>query len=124
MQKFIEIPRKDKGHEKENFGFEKCQREKIPFITIKTRTKLANVHWDYITYPNEVDLHLETHREDTTQRAIEIFKKYSDKRSEYQVSSGLVYFNDLETQKARFAAAELYELVAETVSSCSAIAKA
>lgn len=123
MQKFVGIPKKNKGHEKENLWFEKCQREKTPFITIKTRTKLADVHWDYITYPTEVDLHLQANEEDITQRAIEIFKKHANKRSEYQVSSGLVYFNDLETQKARLAAAELYDLVTETVSSCSGIAK-
>ncbi|MDX5993494.1 hypothetical protein [Ectopseudomonas alcaliphila] len=123
MQKFVEILRKDKGHEKENLWFEKCRREKAPFITLKTRTKFADVHWDYITYPNEVDQHLATHKESTTKKAIEIFMRHANEKSEYQVSSGLVYFNNLEIQNAKIAAEELYDLVVDTVSSCPAVAK-
>lgn len=49
MQKFVEITRKDKGFDKENSWPGFCQKEKIPFITLKARSKLTTVQWDYIT---------------------------------------------------------------------------
>jgi hypothetical protein len=115
MQKFVEVRSNEKGHDKENIWFDKCRRDKTPYITLKARVKLANVHWDYIAYPSEMDLNFDKHKDFIVKKAVEIFNKYASSKSDYRISSGLVYFNDLELSNARLAAMELYDLVGEVV---------
>jgi hypothetical protein len=111
MQKYIELPKKDVGAKVENEWYKICQKEQIPFITLKSRTKLADVHWDYITYPTNVDDILNDLNGQLRDNAIEIFMKYADKRSAYTANDHLVWFKNLEIEKAKIAAEELYDLV-------------
>ncbi|WP_449104349.1 hypothetical protein [Pseudomonas veronii] len=115
MKKSVETSRNKKNLDQENSWFEHCRREKLPFITVTTRTKYANVHWDYITYPTEVDKHLEANRDLTVSKSLEIFQEYANAKSDYQLSSGLVYFNNLEIEAAKASAEKLYDLISEIV---------
>ncbi|MCC4118796.1 hypothetical protein LLG90_25925 [Aromatoleum toluclasticum] len=112
MKKYVEIPKNDVDSKVENAWFGTCRKNNIPFITLKSRTKLADVHWDYISYPTEVDRILKGLDGQLRDGAIAIFKKYADSRSEYTANDLLVWFKNLEIPKAKLAAEELYDLVA------------
>lgn len=55
MRKYFELPKNDVQSEANNAWFEYCRTQAIPFITLRCRTKLADVEWDYIAYPPEID---------------------------------------------------------------------
>lgn len=115
MNKFFEIPKNDPKAIAENSWFQICRKEKIPFIIIKSRKKYADVHWDYITYPNEVDKILNNRAIELRDAAIEIFKKHANERSKYSASNLLVSYENLEIPQAKLAAEELYDLIVSHV---------
>jgi hypothetical protein len=117
MDKFVEVPKNDVKAKIENSWYQSCRERKVPFITVKSRTKLADVHWDYITYPPEVEKVLKDLGVQLRDAAIAIFNKYADNRSEYTASEYLVSYKNLEIPKAKLAAAELYDLIVGYVDS-------
>ena len=117
MQKFVEISSRERNHEKENDWYTQCQEKAVPFITVKTRTRLADVHWDYITYSMEVDSILRDKKKFIESSAEEIYRKYATDKSTGRVSAHLIYFNNLEIHAAKRAASELYDFIDGLVSS-------
>lgn len=111
VKKYAEIPNNDVGANVENAWFESCREREVPFITVKSRTKLADVHWDYIAFPTEVDKTLESLGTKLRDDAIAIFKKYANKRSQYTANGHLVWYKNLEIQQAKCAAEDLYDLI-------------
>jgi hypothetical protein len=120
MHKFVEIPRNDVSAEKENAWFDRCVTSQIPFIKVKTRSKYADIHWDYITYSKEVDEVLEDLGARLRDSAIDIFKQYANENSRYTASGHLVWFKNLEIESARLAASELYDLIVDSVNRSNA----
>lgn len=117
MKKYAEIPKNDVDTKVEKSWFKTCRANNTPFITVKARTKFADVHWNYITYPTEIDKVFDELGTKLRDEAIAIFMKYADKQSEYSVSGRLVWFKNLEISKAKLAAAELHDLIAQHVES-------
>lgn len=115
MPKYVEIPRNDIGSEKENDWFRHCESVQIPFITVKPRSKYADVHWDYIAYSKEVDDILESLGNTLRDDAIKLFKQYANAKSRYTASGHLVWFKNLEVDSARLAASDLYDLIVDSV---------
>ena len=116
MIKFVEIPRKEKGYEKENDWHKHCLYKQIPFITVKTRTKLADVHWDYITYNTpQTDQKLSELSFIIEKGALDIFKKYANDASSQRINCHLIYFYNLNIPHARLAADELYDFLVSLV---------
>lgn len=111
MQKYVELSNNDLTNERENDWFKTCQKNSIPFITLKKRTKFADVQWDYITYSSEVDRVLNAGNGQLRDGAIAIFKKYVNSTSDYEVSDLLVSFKNIEISKAKLAAEELYDFI-------------
>lgn len=120
MNKFVDIPKRDVDAKAENAWFEKCRTSCVPFITLKSRTKFADVHWDYITYPNDIHKIFDSFGDKLRDDAIAIFMKYANKKSEYTANRYLVWYKSLEIPKAKLAAAELYDLIDQYVApSCA-----
>lgn len=117
MQKYVELAKNDLQAKAENAWFETCRKNNIPFITLKIRTKFADVHWDYIAYSSEVDQILNSGNGQVRDGAIAIFKKYANSRSEYEANDLIVSFKNLDIPKAKFAAEELYDFVAAYIES-------
>lgn len=113
MQKYFELPKNDVQSEANNAWLKYCREQNIPFIILKCRSKLADVEWDHIAYPQEFDQYFKNLNGELRDKAILIFKKYADQRSEYQASDLLVSFKNLEIAKAKLAANELYDLVGQ-----------
>lgn len=112
MEKFIEVPKNDVNHAPENDWFQKCRIEKIPFITLKARTKYADVHWDYISYPTELDSVLDVFEDQIQDGAMKIFKNYAtDTKADFSISSRLITFRNIEISKAKLAAIDLFDLI-------------
>jgi hypothetical protein len=116
MTKYIEIAKSEAGFERENDWFKHCESAQIPFITVKLRSKYADVHWDYIAYSKGVDEILEGLGNTIREGATELFKKYANTKSRYSVNGHLIWFKNLEVENARLAAGELYELIVASVS--------
>ncbi|WP_428827695.1 hypothetical protein ACLIKD_06805 [Azonexus sp. IMCC34842] len=111
MEKFVEITRKDKGFEKENQWFETCRRERIPFVTVKARSNLATVQWDYISYPTSMDKPLFSMHADIKARAEAIYDRYRSKDTSLGVGPGVVSFGNLHINDARQVAIELFDII-------------
>ncbi|MCK7546318.1 hypothetical protein MLC59_19370 [Marinobacter bryozoorum] len=120
MEKYVELSDTSSDFAKENVWLEHCELKQIPFITVKTRSKYADVHWDYITYSNEVDEILESIGTTLRDSAVEIFNQYASKKSRYTASGHLVWFKNLEIEQAREAASDLYDLVVRSIERNSA----
>jgi len=113
MEKFVEITRKDKGFDKENSWYRVCEKECIPYITIKVRSKLATVQWDYITYPPSIDQALFAMHESIKVKVSAIYDRYVSKESRLSVGPGVISFWNLELSDAREVASELYDIISE-----------
>lgn len=111
MEKFVEITRKDKGFDKENSWFMYCQKERIPFVTVKTRSKLALVQWDYITYPTELDEAIFSLSEEFKERMTAIYSKHQTKETSLGIGPGVISFWNLEIHAAREVASELFDVI-------------
>ncbi|NKZ37829.1 hypothetical protein HF690_02550 [Oleiagrimonas citrea] len=116
MQKFVEITRKDSGFDKENSWYSVCEKERIPYITIKARSKLAIVQWDYMTYPPNIDKALFAMHKSIKVKVSAIYDRYASKESRLSVGPGVISFWNLELPDAREAASELYDLISEAAS--------
>lgn len=111
MQKYFELPKNDPQSKANNDWFEYCRKHAIPFIILRCRTTLADVEWDYIAYSTEFDDAFKNLNGELRDKAILLFKKYADHRSEYQASDLLISFKKIEISKAKSAANELYDLI-------------
>lgn len=111
MQKFVEITRKDKGFDKENSWFGFCQKENIPFITIKARSKLAIVQWDYITYPPDIDGALFSLHENIKVQVTAIYQSYITESTWLSVGPSVISFGNIEISAARDIALELFDVI-------------
>jgi hypothetical protein len=113
MQKFVEVA--------DNIGtandwYAKCKREQIPYVVVEKRTKYATVRWDYISFHPSVDELITTNHDKYVDELKGIFNRYCNPKSRYEISGGLVDFVDLEVDKARLAANELYDVAIKIVS--------
>lgn len=111
MQKYCEIPKNDVKAKAENAWFQTCRKNNTPFITVKARTKFADVDWDYIAYAPEVDKVLNAGNGQVRDGAIAIFKKYANPKSQYEANDLIVRFANLEIPQAKLAAEELYDFI-------------
>lgn len=117
MQKYFETPKNDMKVKAENAWFEICRENCIPYITLKNRTKFADVHWDYITYSTEVENILNAGNGRIRDGAIEIFKRHANTKSKYEANDLTAWLKNLEIPKAKLAAEELYDFIAAYVES-------
>jgi hypothetical protein len=113
MEKFVEITRKDKGFDKENSWYRVCEKQCIPFITIRARSKLADVQWDYMSYPPSIDEALFSQRERIKTQVSAIYDRYASKDTWFGAGPGVISFGNLEIGSAREAASELYDIIYE-----------
>ncbi len=113
MEKFIEITKKDKGFDKENSWYKICGSQRIPFITIKARSKLADVQWDYISYPPSIDEALFVQHESIKAQVSAIYDRYASKDTWFGAGPGVISFRNLEIANARKVASELYDIICE-----------
>lgn len=114
MEKFVEITKKDKGFDKENSWYRTCERQRIPFITIKARSKLANVQWDYMTYPPSIDNALFAQHENIKAKVSAIYNRYASKDTWLDAGPGVISFANFEISHAREIASELYDIIYES----------
>lgn len=113
MEKFVEVTKNDKGFDKENDWHTVCQKKHIPFITIKARSKLAVVQWDYITYPPGMDHELFARHESIKTQVSAIYARYDLKNTSFSVGPGVVSFWNFEIIEARKIAEELFDIIFE-----------
>ena len=109
QQKFVACKRNQT--QKINDWYERCKKEKIPYVVAELRSKYADVRFDYITLPKECDDHLTKNANQITEKAIQIFKKYAIKGSKYSVSGVLINFDNMPINQSEKAAEELYDLM-------------
>lgn len=118
MRKFVEVRKGARdATESVNLWFARCERLKVPYVTVTCRTKLADVEWDHISYPPAVDDLLSAGGVELRDAAIAIFRRHAraENAAEFTASDLLVSFRNLEIPAARTAAEELHDLIAAHV---------
>jgi len=113
MEKFVEVTKKDKGFDKENSWYRVCEKQRIPYITIKARSKLATVQWDYMSYPPSIDEALFAMHESIRTKVSAIYDRYPSKNTWLSVGHGVISFGNLEVTDAREVATELFDVISE-----------
>ena len=116
MEKFVEITRKDKGFNKENSWLRSCRETGIPCVTLKARSKLAMVQWDYMSYPADMDDLLFALHEQLKVEAQAIYDRYKSKDTWFSAGPGVIAFRNLALADAREAASELFDVIYQSVS--------
>ncbi len=113
----MEHPKFKKYHsndmDSQNNWFQYCCDNQTPFISVMYRTKLADVHYDYISYDLDKDELLEPHDWEIHQNVLRIFCKHSTNKRSDVVFSGwhVIMIKDVTIEAAEKIAAELYDLI-------------
>lgn len=111
MQKYLVCKRSEIA--KINQWFRQCEAEKKPYVRVENRTKYSNVKFDHISLPMEYDSLITNIGREIQEKSIEIFMRYSIKKSSYMTNALLIEFEDLPIETAESAAEELYDLIAD-----------
>lgn len=88
-----------------------CKANTIPYILIETYAQRAEIRFDSISMSPELYEHVFKQMDTITKEAKLIFKKYSDKRSNFAPEDQLIYFEDMPRKTAELAACELFDLI-------------
>lgn len=108
MEKFVELKR---GVGPVNGWYERCQREQIPYIVVNKLNKYASVRWDYISFDKNKDHLINKNQDKYIEDLKNIFFKYSNEKSIYKISGGLVDFEEIHNEVAGDMANDLYDVV-------------
>lgn len=117
-KKFIELASNDRGHIRENDWLGYCQRHRLPFVTVRRRGNVADVHWDYINFPPNIDSDIFRAESNIRDAVGRIYDACRTGKSTARVCSGTVALYDLGIPEARRAAALLYDAIEHNVSRC------
>lgn len=110
MSKFIEIQTSN-DTTKKNEWFEHCRQKGTPCVVVNSEGNTASVEWDYITYPMESEELFKEKEVYLRVKLMEIYSKYSTKKSTYSISGATVNFAGFSIQDAKTAADEIYDLI-------------
>lgn len=110
MKKYVEYSKKD-DPKIVNEWYSFCKKENIPYITINSRIKYSTVEYDYITSRLKLDDLKSKFTNDFYENAINIYNKYKNNISKYDPRGLLIRFENLNIDKSRLAANELYDLI-------------
>ena len=101
--------------DKINAWYSHCQAHRLPYITITTRTKYANVEWDYINLPMEIDAVISTNENRLLDGFKRIYLKYANPKSVGRLSNHVPQFINIEIDKAELLASDLYDFITEVL---------
>ena len=118
-EQFVEITHKDKDTKRENAWFKHCQKHMLPFITVRARGKLANVQWDYISFPPSIDSELFAAEAQIHRAVNQIYVAHRTERSSASLGPGVITLYNLGTAEAREAAGLLYDIIQKATASLS-----
>lgn len=109
-KKYLEITA-DEGSGRKNEWFEYCRQQRMPYITVVVDSGVADVAWDYISYPIDSEKLFNENCGDICQSLMVIYEKFSTENTQYKISSTDAEFKDVSIDCARRAAVEIYELI-------------
>lgn len=114
MKKYVE---KITGKENlVNEWFATCREKAIPYITLENRNKYASVRWDYITFSSDIDTKIDENQDKYVSEIMDIFRKYANPKSTYNVSGGLIEFDFIDIDYAHDCANEIYDVAVKICS--------
>jgi hypothetical protein len=92
--------------------FHHCRETRTPFVVVRSGEHSADVLWDYITLPPECDATLRDNLPALERDVRAIFDRYAIPESYLRVKATLIGFDRLPFDRAKNAAADLYQLIA------------
>lgn len=99
-----------------NEWYEKCQFRNVPCVNVSVRRKYAKVDWDHFSIHPDLDHKLSGSWDTELKDAVEgIFERYANKKSTYQYSALVGYFDNLFLDDARAAATEIFKLLQRVI---------
>ena len=113
VQKYVICGQAEDNIDHVNAWYRRCRLEKTPYVTVVTRRKYADVQWDYLRLPSEMDDIIRHKAERLITGFTDIFRKYASQKSEYRIGSHVTSFVNIEISKAQLLATELYEYLSQ-----------
>jgi len=104
-----------------NRWFNECSRKQIPNVIVLNRSKYSRVEWDYISIDPNLDKTLFANEEVIMSKIEDIFHKYANPTSKYQVNAAVGYFDNLLPDTARRAAQEIYAVLVNALNDSAEI---
>ena len=110
MDKFIEI-KTDLNDALKNQWFERCRQKNVPWVVVTSRTKFADVLWDYISYPSGFEALFNQNEAGLKAVLQTIYDKYKNKNSNFSISCSAILFTELSIENAKAAAGEIFDFI-------------
>ena len=110
MNKYLIItgsPETDQNRASEKTYFSECTEKEIPYITITSKKKMADIHWDYITINPKNDNAL-FNNEKLSAYLFGVFQTVAGEKSEYKLSPNLGDFYNIPIDLSERAAEAIY----------------
>jgi hypothetical protein len=114
MKKYQEHSGRKLDREAERAWYIQCRENQIPFVVVKSRTALADVHWDYFSYSNELDKKIRGRSKEICQFAEDLFLEYrvnSARKATRSICANVISIKNLAISDARAAAERLYDFL-------------
>jgi|TARA_R110002033_G_C3894949_1_gene239253 hypothetical protein len=102
---------KQKEIAKFNAWYSYCLEKQIPFITIKNRNKYSTIEWDYINLNPMVDRVFNENGEENKKLFLNVFKKYSNKKSKYTVSNLTLFVENITIENSKQYAEDIFDII-------------
>ncbi|MCG6897667.1 MAG: hypothetical protein LJE61_06620 [Thiocapsa sp.] len=93
--------------------FQHCRETQTPFVVVRNGETSADVLWDFVTLPPQLDAELKRDLASLERDARAIFDRYAVAESFLRVKATLIGFDRLPVDAAKSAAADLYRLITD-----------
>lgn len=110
-KKFFTYKASDDDFSGVNAWYRQCQVTHLPYIVVCTKTKFANVSWDYISLPPKTDKILDANSAEITDGLIALFKQYANNKSEYRLTCYVAEFSSIDMDKAESFAEAIFDFL-------------
>lgn len=97
--------------EKFDEWFDYCQKQQIPYIIIKNKTKYSSVEWDYISYNPTADSTLDLKGDSNQERFEQVYYRYCNPKSECRISNKVVFAKNISKEVSQKFAEEIFDII-------------
>lgn len=108
---FVSITSKSDDYNQINTWLRQCQKSGTPYITIKTKTKFADVNWDYINLSHEAEECLRNNSKEIKNGLVSFYHKFANEQSSYSINEFTAEYKKIEIGNAEKLASEVFEFI-------------
>ena len=109
MKKYIECKQNDSSEL--NRWYEHCRDAGIPYVYVCPRSVYASVHWDHMPLDPDQDFQLMANSNGIMSDLLEIFQRYADRKSRYEISELVGKMDNLSLENSRIVANKIFDVL-------------